>query len=301
MRKTFSNTELQQQFEQEGYVHVPLLTKSEVKDLQHIFRQNTSFEEGQPFLHTHQTGAEVRQHIHSLLLPYITHPLHELFSNYKTCFAYFLAKKAQVESVINVHQDKSLVDENQYKGVTVWCALNDMSEENGCLHVVRRSHLFGQNIRGSGIDMPYEGIKEEVEQRYVTPIRMKAGEAVIFDHRLWHYSPTNYSSRDRVAVGAIAIPQEAGFVHFQRNGQGKVEKYCAGDDFPLNFDVNKELLPSDCKKENEFSYELPSISKEAFMGLYRKHNSVDEEADSSSKNGFMPLLSRIKKKLTGVS
>src|SRR5262249_42191186 len=49
----------------------------------------------------------------------------------------------------------------------------------------------------------------ETLKRYMIPTPVKAGTGLLFDHRLFHYSPVNDSTRWRPAVQLVVIPQEA--------------------------------------------------------------------------------------------
>ena len=54
---------------------------------------------------------------------------------------------------------------------------------------------------------------------YMTPKPLKAGHGIAFDHKLFHYSPDNYSDQWRPAVQLVLVPKESQVVtlHYDRN------------------------------------------------------------------------------------
>ena len=95
------------------------------------------------------------------------------------------------------HQDDGygLVEPSPY--LTLWLALNDATEENGCISVLPRSHKQGVvEHRSSPIghicydnDAPDQGIK----------VPMKAGSMAVFWSRTFHKSGPNVSDGSRKA------------------------------------------------------------------------------------------------------
>jgi 2-oxoglutarate-dependent dioxygenase len=95
------------------------------------------------------------------------------------------------------HQD------NQYTrfdgpGINLWCALTDMSPENGCLQVVPRSHLSGtidsiENPDGDG----HRTVAQEPER--FLPVRMRAGDCIAFSRLTLHGSGPNHTAEPRIA------------------------------------------------------------------------------------------------------
>jgi|GEM_PF-575402 len=97
------------------------------------------------------------------------------------------------------HQD------NQYTkfdgpGINLWCALTDMTPENGCLQMAPRTHLEGTLavVKESGdpkSDM-YRMLAKDPER--FLPVRMRAGDCVAFSRLTIHGSGPNHSSEPRI-------------------------------------------------------------------------------------------------------
>jgi ectoine hydroxylase-related dioxygenase (phytanoyl-CoA dioxygenase family) len=45
-------------------------------------------------------------------------------------------------------------------------------------------------------------------------LSMKAGDAIIYDHKLFHGSPANLKSTSRLAINLAMIPQETQSLHY---------------------------------------------------------------------------------------
>ena len=98
--------------------------------------------------------------------------------------------------------------------VSAWVALDDVDASNGCMSMVRGSHLWGDQIAHlytvpSFREMPtsYEG--KDVE---VVPRPVKKGE-VHYHHALtWHGSHENTSGRPRRAIAVHYMTQDTRFV-----------------------------------------------------------------------------------------
>ena len=120
--------------------------------------------------------------------------------------------------------------------------------------------------------MPYKAIEDIVEQHEFTQtLTVKAGEAIIFDHRLWHASTANSSETDRVVVAAIAVPNESSYVHFEKSNSGEISIYAVPDDFPLEFDVNSPL-PSGSKLQDGSVSPNEEITEKEFRRIYHTFN-----------------------------
>jgi len=94
------------------------------------------------------------------------------------------------------HQDNGYGDNEITTNVTIWCALDDVDERNGCVWVVPGSHKLGLlDHKSTGtswhltVKAPNDGI----------PVPLKAGEAVVFSGLTLHRSLANHTDRPRRA------------------------------------------------------------------------------------------------------
>jgi ectoine hydroxylase-related dioxygenase (phytanoyl-CoA dioxygenase family) len=122
----------------------------------------------------------------------------------------FAVKNIGKESVFDLHQGVNFTDESQYDTFTAWSPLIDVNENNGCLFVLPGSHKLWHQIRKTPDFIPaIRNIKEHLWKKYAIEIKMNAGEALIFHHRLIHGSKPNFSNSVRLATLNAFIPKEA--------------------------------------------------------------------------------------------
>lgn len=108
--------------------------------------------------------------------------------------------------IVPWHQDKSYwPDANANPVITVWIPLVDSTHENGCLHLIPRTHKKRvvahekETYSGTG----YEGLPDGYIQKHkkeIIALPMKAGSAVLFNDRLIHSSTANNSDGVRWSV-----------------------------------------------------------------------------------------------------
>jgi phytanoyl-CoA hydroxylase len=106
--------------------------------------------------------------------------------------------------VVPWHQDKSYgPDANANPVITVWIPLVDSTMENGCLHLMPRTHQ--KHVlswhREQRLGTEYTEIDEEfVRGGQVLPLPLEAGGAILFNDRLVPMSTANNSDHVRWSV-----------------------------------------------------------------------------------------------------
>ena len=102
------------------------------------------------------------------------------------------------------HQDKSYWPEADVNPViAVWIALVDATEDNGCLHILPRSHLNEvlSYHRESYSSTRYTEIDQEhLKDCQSLPLPLKAGGAILFNDRCIHMSTPNRSKNVRWSI-----------------------------------------------------------------------------------------------------
>ena len=240
-RVTFSDPELQAAFARDGYVKVPLISPQDVAELMSAW-ENLSSQRG-PGFHASMYSddrafkAGTDQAVRAVLGP----ALEDWLEDHTAYVGNFVVKSPGPESEVGPHRDWTFVDESKYSTMTVWCPLTDTDDRNGTLRVVPGSHRWVQNPRGTPIDtfpFPFEGLREPLRERDSIPIAVRAGEAIIADHRLVHGSQPNLSEDVRVVAACGAAPAEAQLRHLYFVEDGVADVYAADDP-----DFFNELVP----------------------------------------------------------
>lgn len=238
--------EMQQQLETEGYVVLEnFLTPDELQDLREFDRAHPLPEDmaasARPI--TIQTSdLSYRKKFSDKFKAIATPKLATIIPDYRVVFCSWFRKKSNSENnPIHLHQDPYFTDESRYLSLGVWCPLNDVDFENSCIYVVKGSHILNLQKRSfyTFICLPY-GSKElsYLQENYLTPIPLKAGQAILFDKRLFHGSPSNESNIDRIAATCfIFLPNDAPlyFCYRESKQADTIEVYEVPDDFYNNY------------------------------------------------------------------
>lgn len=132
--------------------------------------------------------------------------------------------------------------------VSAWLALEDADEENGCMGMVPKSHLWGAHgngtvgIREGDWGPAYNRTYVPKGQRVrVVPCPVKAG-CVMFHHCMtWHGAPPNRSSRGRPAIAVHFMPGHTRYVPKSKHAIGhlievKPGEILRGEHFPTVFE-----------------------------------------------------------------
>lgn len=185
----------------------------------------------------------------------------------------YLVKSVGEKSMLDIHQDWTITDEQKGWSYILWIPLMDANIENGTMHALRGSHLFPDNIRGGGIFPKYMA-NRELAMKHMVPYEVRRGEAIIFNSRLIHYSPINKTNIPRVAAVGTLTPLGMPLkLHngSMVDGKLKVKAYHVPNDFYLkytNFMAQKDEVPEFAEFNHEVANpNVDSISDAAFQQL----------------------------------
>jgi ectoine hydroxylase-related dioxygenase (phytanoyl-CoA dioxygenase family) len=120
--------------------------------------------------------------------------------------------------VVPTHQNFSVVDEAEHRSVSVWVALVDCVLDNGAMSLLQGSHQTLRSRRGMWAYQAFSQIDQGQLDPKLTPVEVRAGDAVILDDALVHYSPPNQTGMRRLAIQFVMIPHEARPLWFQQVG-----------------------------------------------------------------------------------
>jgi len=176
----------------------------------------------------------------------------------------FMVKQSHTEGDFAIHNDWSIVDETKYTSINVWIPLQDVTQENGGLWVLKGSHKIDMPYRGGGALLPDFTIFDKELKPYRCTMNVKAGEALLFYHKTIHGSYPNKSDQDRVVCTFSIIPQEAALqICFQKDENSPLEIHEPMDDFNYKYndllnDTN-EFAPTKESKEIYHSFKQKTI------------------------------------------
>ncbi len=110
-----------------------------------------------------------------------------------------ICKTADLIDAVPFHQDISYSFDDPYH-FSVWIALNDVDETSGALKIIKNSHKW--KIKPA-IDFwsPYfvDKYSDKINNQRIVTLPISAGDAIVFNSRLWHGSGENLDAKDRFA------------------------------------------------------------------------------------------------------
>jgi hypothetical protein len=258
MRNIFVDEQLEQQFRKDGYVKVPFISPEEVAQLKQLFFDTLPQSGGQ--ITSEETGVdqasfitydftfidknpEYKRKVFELISGYFKPHMDRILANYRPIIANYIRKQATTGEV-PLHENWAFADEKKCTTVSIWCPLVDSTIENGTLQVVPGSHKrFGEH-RGPMVPWELDNIKHEIIDKHLVPLETKAGDCVILDDSIVHYSAINHTNDLRLAIQLICVPQEMPSIHYYmdyQNNPNEIQMLEVNDDFYMEFNPWKKL------------------------------------------------------------
>ncbi len=293
MRPVLRDNTLEEQFQHDGYVIVPFLNQEEVQHLRQQYFDTIAQSGG--LIQSEDAGIkdtitydftfidkniDYKRLVYKVITQTFEPHFQKYLANYKPIIANFIRKKTN-NGEVPLHQNWAFVDETKSTSVSIWCPLVDSNEENGTLQVVPGSHKRFGKVRGPMIPWELENIKHDIIEKYLVPMNVKAGEAVILDDSIVHYSAINKKEELRLAIQLILIPEEETSIHYHMDlakSNKKVEVLEADVNFYMEFNPWKKA--DNVQTLKSFSYRPFNMSITEFdKGIYGKR--IDEVNESS--------------------
>ena len=229
---TFHDPKLQKDFDDKGYTILRgFLDPIGIEMLLTLF-SNFSNEFSGPFHTSHfSSNTAYKQKVHDTISEVIFPKAAEYLNDFQPLFGNFMIKSPDPEVAMDLHADWAYVDEHKVRSAAIWVPLIDVNAQNGCLGIIEGSHKITNAIRGPGIRQSGRIHDNEWASRYGKLIPMKAGDAIIYDHALLHYSPPNKTDKIRPALNFSLKPASAKpWIHyFQLEGSDEIELYSVED------------------------------------------------------------------------
>ncbi|MBX7183105.1 MAG: phytanoyl-CoA dioxygenase family protein [Bacteroidia bacterium] len=214
MRRVFIDSALEQDFLNQGYVCVDFFSTEELYAVKTLFNKHSNQLET-PFHSSHfSKDRSYKKEVHAGIVDQGRKKIGQLLMDYKPLFANFMVKKSGADTVMPLHADWTYVKEPDFCSVACWIPLVDTGPENGSLGVIPGSHALQTNLRGPRIPSPFHHTNSYLIETYGKILSLKAGQAVIYDHRLLHFSPPNLSPTIRPALNMVLVPAEAQLFHY---------------------------------------------------------------------------------------
>lgn len=238
MRVTFNDPEHQEKLVRDGFVAMPLLTADEVGGLLREFealRPDDGFRRvaplaGKPALRYHCTfldgNVAYKRRARALLDEVFGPHVRQRLAGYEMLNANFYVKPPGA-GVFEVHQNWPHLADMSDTTVTVWCPLVDCDVNNGTLEVVPGSQKLVDDIAGPRVPYFFRDFTETLVEQYLQPIPTRAGDSLIIDDNLIHWSANNEADSPRIAVQILFVPAgtQPVYYHFDPERPDRFEIY----------------------------------------------------------------------------
>lgn len=272
----FRDKTLEEAFNRNGYTKVPFLSEAEVEHLKKMFF-DTLAESGGPktssdvdfdsaALITYDftfidKNTDYKRKVFKIITEAFKKRADEYLNNYRPIIANFI-RKQQHGGEVPMHQNWAFVDEERYTSVSIWVPLVDSNEQNGTLQMVDGSHKRFGKYRGPMVPWELRNLKEQIVSKHLTPMNVKAGEGVILDDSIVHYSNVNKTPGLRLAIQLILVPADAETIHYHLDrtlDENTIQVLQTDDDFYMDFHPwlkpeGKKNLGTRTFLNKEFSY-----------------------------------------------
>lgn len=235
----FQDPEMQATFNRQGYIIVDFLTEKDISHLLAVFHEmNPKIPEGGFVSSSYSEDFEYKKTASERITTVFKTHFARLLKDYQPFGSAFLFKNPVDSSELPIHQDWTIVDETKYIALNVWVPLCDVNETNGALQVLPGSHSrYLQVLRSPTLPFFFTD-HEQLMMDNLKPLYVKAGQAVILNQSLIHYSPPNFSDKIRIAITSGVKSKDAPMQFFYKNMEtpdSKVEQFAMEDDFLISF------------------------------------------------------------------
>lgn len=207
----FVNQEWNKKLTEEGYIIAPVLDNAAITALTNLF--NAIPQHQAAFTTFAIEDYAIRKQVDTAIKAALQDFCKQHFTGYVPFWGNFFVKPPQTPAM-PLHADLQYVNEPQFISLNIWCPLQDVTADNGGLGIVPYSHHAIRQIRGTNITRAFRVNNDAIQQQLGKTLTLKAGEAIIYDHRLLHYSTANNSAQKRLAITLIMVPEQAQLVHY---------------------------------------------------------------------------------------
>lgn len=138
----------------------------------------------------------------------------------------------------NWHQDTVYWPHNENGGMSIWIAIDDVDENNGCMHFIPKTRDLGRldpvDLSTDETDLILKELKKHDENVADPECQaMPSGSVTFHDGLTFHYANANHSGKPRHAFVVIYMPDGTtynGNKHVMTDGRGlKVDEPIADD------------------------------------------------------------------------
>ena len=217
MKNIFFNEDNQREFSRKGYTIIPFLSDEETDFLLNetckllpldkiLLNANNGVTLGS---HTTFLDSDVdyKTAANKLINDLFDPKIKEILIDYKIAVSGFVVKPGQCGEV-GLHRDWTLTRNIDDVRINLWCPLVDIDQSNGILHILDGAHRLVLNVESPYTTQFHCGYTESLK-KLTTAVSVKAGQVLVFDNSILHWSRANTTSDTRYVAATLCIPTDA--------------------------------------------------------------------------------------------
>ncbi|MCZ2393082.1 MAG: phytanoyl-CoA dioxygenase family protein [Chitinophagales bacterium] len=274
-QRIFQSEEHQATFDKQGFLVLPFLEKEDIAYLNELFDSlHPHLHQGGFFSGSYSQDLKYKKEASDKIVAVFQKAYEKYFTNFTPFGAAFLYKVPGFGEDLPIHQDWTIVNEEEAVALNCWVPLQDINETNGALHIVPGTHYDKvKTLRSPTIPFFFSGHDELVVQAAV-PMYVKAGEAVILNQSVIHGSAPNKSDAIRKAITAGVKTKGAQmYFHYKVPKKDELEVFAMDDNFLISFnnfanDIGQR--PYLGKSVGFKSYQSPQLEKTKLLDMIEK-------------------------------
>ncbi|MEM7105960.1 MAG: phytanoyl-CoA dioxygenase family protein [Bacteroidota bacterium] len=250
----------------QGFVVIPFLEPGEIDTLKDFYWTCHPTKQEGFFSSAHMPDPIFRDRVNKGVKAVFERANNETLADCRTLGGSFIAKGPGESGHLQPHQDWNIVDESKYRSFNIWVPLVDVGRLNGAVSVISGSHEWTKSFRGANIKDAWNNTYP-ILWKHMQLLEMKAGEALVYDHRLLHGSQPNYSEEMRM-VAVYGIMPEAADMYYYYAENEHIAEYKCDPEFYIN--ANPFDGPGTLEKHRDLPYHFPEFNHRdvaSFLGI----------------------------------
>jgi hypothetical protein len=229
----FREPDRQAFFDENGYIILDLLDRPRIESLLEFYRQTVGgMQQEDLFESSRHCSLEMNFRIMERLRDEFEEPASRIFADGILFGGTFMVKVPRRSTVLPLHQDWSVVEEDRHQSAFIWCALDDVSPDGGGLFVLPGSHRYFHNIRSGNMPSVRIPLGDPLAE-LVVDLPLKAGQAVAYADRLFHGSRANRTASPRIICTGRVNEAGSTLVYYHQTEEGRVAVIEASPEFYL--------------------------------------------------------------------
>lgn len=210
----FKHVIYEHQFNKNGYCIIDIVNKSIVDELANIFDSKFIDLNDDLYVSNHSEYEENRTN-NNLITNLISKELYLHFKNINIITSHFLKKMPNTKTGLQLHQDWSTTDEENWFSAHIWIPHQDTNINNGTMYTIPGSHQYFKNFRSGSLGTP--NIKYNTIIKLLSKaINLKKGQMLVFKLSLFHGSFPNLTSYPRNATLIHIMEKNAPIVYYHK-------------------------------------------------------------------------------------